>query len=103
MFEKWEGWMVYQFLFVFRDIVLFDSIKVKLENKKNGSFLVICNFRIGQQDFILFVKDFIVVEELFWFLIYLIGDDFIFQEGIYFYDGLDVKFYFLFIGKGYYI
>jgi dipeptidyl aminopeptidase/acylaminoacyl peptidase len=100
--EKWEGWMAYQLLPAPRDTALPDSIKVKPENKENGSLLVIRNLRTGQQDSVPFVKDFIAAEESPRFLIYSTGDDSTFQEGIYLYDGPDAKLSPLLTGKGYY-
>ena len=100
--EKWEGWMAYQLLPAPKDTSLPDSIKVKPENKKNGSLLVIRNLRTGSQDSIPYVKDFIVAEESERFLIFSTGDDSTFQKGIYIYDAPDAQLTPLITGDGYY-
>lgn len=100
--EKWEGWMAYQLLPAPRDTTLPDSIKVKPENKQNGSLLVIRNLRTGQEDSIPYVKDFIAAEESPRFLVYSTGDDSTFQQGVYLYDGPDGKLSPLLTGEGHY-
>ena len=100
--EKWEGWMAYQLLPAPRDTSLPDSIKIKPENKKHGSLLVIRNLRTGQEDSIPYVKDFVAAEESPRFLIYSTGDDATFQQGVYLYDGPTAELSPLLTGKGHY-
>lgn len=100
--EKWEGWMAYQLLPAPRDTTLPDSIKIKPENKENGSLLVIRNLRTGQEDSIPYVKDFIAAEESPRFLIHSTGDDSTFQKGVYLYDGPTDRLSPLLVGKGHY-
>jgi|AntRauTorckE5430_2_1112549.scaffolds.fasta_scaffold03660_3 dipeptidyl aminopeptidase/acylaminoacyl peptidase len=100
--EKWEGWMAYQLLPSPADTSLPDSVKVKPENDKNGSLLVIRNLRTGQEDSIPYVKNFIAAEESPRFLIYSTGDDSTFQQGVYLYDAPDAQLSPLLTGKGHY-
>jgi dienelactone hydrolase len=100
--QKWEGWLAYQLEPFPRDTTLPDSVKVKKENEKNGSRLVIRNLRTGQEDTIPYVKSYIAAEESARFLIHSTGDDSTFQAGTYLYDCPSRKLQALLSGEGSY-
>jgi dipeptidyl aminopeptidase/acylaminoacyl peptidase len=77
-------------------------VKVKLENKDNGSLLVIRNLESGQEDSLRFVKAMELAEEAPRILLETTGDDKELAAGIYFYDGPQGQFQPLLTGKGHY-
>ncbi len=100
--EKWSGWLAYQLEPMKPDTTLPDSVKVKKENDKNGSPLVIRNLNTEAQDTIPFVKSFLAAEEGPRFLIHSTGRDSLFEAGVYLYDCAAAKLVTLLAGKGSY-